>query len=275
MFRQTIKHHWLHLKELDELAMVHGVQAAIVQPHKRSSKVNQYATCNKPTTVAGESWERNAGLLFSLWPNGSIGPIPQSKRRTIFTQPPHPAPLPPRVSVVESSSALQLGHLPEAGHPQWDVRCLTQAPAALGLKPQLRPAAGFLVKADRLQASDSSHRILCCRKTESITAETVNQSLFLLWQMWGYSTCVSVQRLPFEFGLFPHQVLQQSLSNPQKMVYGKSMTRTTEASVGRFQSFGFCEGPTWINTCEANFKMSTLDYYTLRFYYVTVHHIQL
>ncbi|ROL48589.1 hypothetical protein DPX16_12205 [Anabarilius grahami] len=110
--------------------------------------------------------------LLALWPNGSIGHIPQSKRRTIFTQPPHPAPLPPRVSVVESSSALQLGHLPEAGHPQWDVRCLTQAPAALGLKPQLRPAAGFLVKADRLQASDSSHRILCCRQRESITAET-------------------------------------------------------------------------------------------------------
>lgn len=195
--------------------------------------------------------------LLALWPNGSIGPIPQSKRRTIFTQPPHPAPLPPHVSVVESSSALQLGHLPEAGHPQWDVRCLTQAPAALGLKPQLRPAAGFLVKADCLQASDSSHRILCCRQTESITAETVNQSLFLLWQMWGYSTCVSAEWQPFEFRFFPHQVLQQSLSNPQKMVYGKSMTRTTEASVGRFKSFGFCEGPfpRWINTWEANFKM--------------------
>ncbi|KAK2871520.1 hypothetical protein Q8A67_024047 [Cirrhinus molitorella] len=75
----------------------------------------------------------------------------------------HPFLLAP--SVVESSSALQLGHLPEASHPQWDVRCLTQALAALGLKPQLRAAAGFLVKADRLQASDSSHRNLCCRQT--------------------------------------------------------------------------------------------------------------
>lgn len=86
------------------------------------------------------------------------------------------------LSVVESSSALQLGHLPEAGHPQWDVRCLTQAPAALGLKPQLRPAAGFLVK------KSACRRLIAAigRVLQTHTAETVNQSLFLLrlglWQ---------------------------------------------------------------------------------------------
>lgn len=58
-----------------------------------------------------------------------------------------------------------------------------------GVKPQLRPAAWFLVKAGCLHTSDSSHRNLCRRQTESGNRETVNQSLFLLhlglWQMCG------------------------------------------------------------------------------------------
>lgn len=55
-------------------------------------------------------------------------------------------------------------------------------------------SSGSLVKADRLQACDSSRRILCSdTQNEAITAETLNQSLFLLWQD---STCASASTQP-------------------------------------------------------------------------------
>ncbi len=111
-FNENIAHNCLSLslKELDKLAV---------------TLFNTESTSSTSTSSL---------LLLELWPNGCIGPTPQSKRRTAFTQPPQPPPLPPRAFC----GGIVLGSATgtSAGSRSPTVGCALPD-TALGLKPQL------------------------------------------------------------------------------------------------------------------------------------------
>lgn len=164
-----------------------------------------------------ESWETSTSslLLLELWPTDASAP---HKRRTAFTQPPQPPPLPPHAFC----GGIVLGSATgtSAGSRSPTVGCALPD-TALGLKPQLR-VPGQCRSCRRLIAAIGT---CACRQSPQ---RWVNQSLFLLhlglWQMWG-RCCRSTKCF------FLRQVHQQSLSNPQTMLYRKSVTQRAEASV--------------------------------------------
>lgn len=125
-------------------------------------------------------------LLLERWPNGCI--TSEQEENRLYTTPTASTP---------SSSRFLWWNRPRPCN--WDI-CRKQVTHSGMCVAWHRPlqlwdwshSSGFLVKTDRLQASDSSHRNLCL---QTDTAETVNQSLFLLrlglWQTWGRSSCVA------------------------------------------------------------------------------------
>lgn len=172
-FNNYIAHNCLSLsfKELDKLATQSPPQPMweLRDKHKQSSS--------------------HLLLLLELWPNGCIGPFTSEQEENhLYTTPTASSP---------SSSRFLWWNRPRPCN--WDI-CRKQVTHSGMCVAWHRPlqlwdwshSSGFLVKADRLQASDSSHRNLCL---QTDTAETVNQSLFLLrlglWQMCGRSSCVA------------------------------------------------------------------------------------
>lgn len=155
------------------------------------------------TTVTDDGWERNTSSLALIficccWKSGQTdasAPTPPLRN------PPHPAPLPPRLGLASGTSA---------GSRSPTVGCAFawQAPAALGLKPQLRPAAGSW-----------SRLIVCRRLIAAIGTELQTQ------KPEPISVVAPPASLHFSSAsyFFPRQVLQQSLSNPQNACRRESM----------------------------------------------------